>query len=131
MKSTLLAFAVLAILAGVVVVFASGAENRRQQVMNPPTPTLGPRDRYVRYEVHGQGQAKNTVTNHDGAVEQYYDHLPYSLQVTATSGQAISVAARDDGYGEITCQIYLGGQKADEKTATGRFSTATCAATVP
>ncbi len=131
MKSTLLAFAVLTALLAVFVAFANNHENRRQQLIRPPTPTLGPRDMYVRYEVHGQGYAHITLTNHDGAAEQYYDHLPYSFELTAPSGQPISVSAQDGGFGEITCQIYLNGAKVKETTSTGKYSTATCSSSVP
>jgi hypothetical protein len=131
MKSTLLAFAGLAVLMAVFLAFANDHENRRQQLINPPTPTLGPRDRYVRYEVHGEGYAHITVTNQNGATEQYYDHLPYGLELTAPSGQLISVAAQDGGFGEITCQIYLNGAKVNETTSTGKYSTATCSGSVP
>jgi len=71
------------------------------------------------------------VTNHDGATEQYYDHLPYSLELTAPSGQLISVSAQDGGYGEITCQIFLNGTKVQETTSTGEYNTATYSGRVP
>ncbi len=131
MKATFLTLAVLTVLLVVFLAFANDHENRRQQLLNPPTPTLGPGERYVRYEVHGQGQSHIAVTNHDGASEQYFDHLPYSLELTAHSGQLISVSAQDDGYGEITCQIYLDGAKVQETTSSGEYSTATCSSRVP
>ncbi len=131
MKSTFLAIAVLTVLLAVFLVFANDHENRRQQLINPPTPTLGPHDRYVRYEVHGQGFAHITLTTRNGATEQYFDHLPYSLEIPAPSGQVISVSAQDGGFGEITCQIYLNGAKVQETTSTGKYSTATCSSNVP
>lgn len=131
MKSTFLAIAVLTVLLVFFLVFANAHENRRQQLLHPPTPTLGPRDQYVRYEVHGQGHSHITLTNRSGATEQYFDHLPYSLEFPAPSGQFISVSAQDDGFGEITCQIYLNGAKVKETTSTGEYSIAACSGSVP
>ncbi len=131
MKSSFLAIAVLTILMAAFVAFATDHENRRQERLLPPTPTLGPRDRYVRYEVHGEGFSHITIVNRAGATEQYFDHLPYSLELTAAAGQLISVAAQDGGYGKITCQIYVNGTKIQESTASGEYSTATCSAGLP
>jgi hypothetical protein len=131
MKSNLLAFGVLAVLMVIFLMFTNQEYNRRLELVNPPTPTLAPHERYVRYEVHGAGNAHMRVINHDGVAEQYYDHLPYSMEVTAPTGRIVSLAAKDDGYGEITCQIYVDGAKVKEATATGEYSTATCSSTVP
>jgi hypothetical protein len=131
MKSTLWAFAGLTTLMAVLLVFANAHENRRQMLIHPLTPTLAPREQYVRYEVHGEGHAHITITNRDGATEHYYDHLPFSVEFPAPSGQAVSISGQDEGFGEITCQIYLNGQKVKETTATGRFSVADCSASVP
>ncbi len=131
MKATFLAVAVLAVLMAIFVVYASGRENTRQLLVNPPTPTLGPHDRYVRYEVHGQAYSHITMPLPDGSSVQLFEHLPYSLEFPAPSGQPVSFSAQDDGFGEITCQIYVSGTKIKETTSTGKFSTATCSATVP
>jgi hypothetical protein len=131
MKANFLAIAVVMVLMAVFLVFANNHENRRQQFINPPTPTLGPHDRYVRYEVHGQGHAHITVTTGTGAIEQYFDHLPYTLAFAAPSGQIISVSARDEGFGNITCQIYVNDVKVQETTSTEEFSTAACSSSVP
>ena len=131
MKTTFLPIAVLMVLMALFLAFANDHENRRQQLINPPTPTLGPRDQYVRYEVRGQGHAHITLTTRSGDTEQYFDHLPYSLEFTAPSGQFLSVSAQDDGFGEITCQIYVNGAKVQETTSISKYSLATCRGRVP
>lgn len=126
-----MAFAVLTVLMVVFVAFANDRENDRQQLINPPTPTLGPHERYVRYEVHGGVYSHITFTVPDGTTVQVREHLPYSLEFPVPSGRPISVAAQDDGFGEITCQIYLNGAKVKETTSTGKYSIATCSDSVP
>ena len=111
--------------------FVNACNQRGLQIIAMPAPTRDPLDRYVRYEIHDGAFAHFTLISRKGETEQYYDHLPYSLEFPARSGQTLSVSATDTGYGQITCEIYIDDQKITAMTATGKYSTVTCSGAVP
>jgi hypothetical protein len=73
-----------------------------------------------------------TYTNAQGAIEQRIVRTPWTLDLTARSGRAVSIAVQNQrAAGRVTCRMLIDGQEAQKAMSDVAFGVASCGGAVP
>jgi len=86
----------------------------------------------VRYVIKGSTRRGSmTWANAQGGTEQGEFNIPWEKSFTMEDGDFAYISAQNDqGFGEITCQIWVGSVKWRESTSTGAYSIVSCSGSI-
>lgn len=118
-----------------------GIQNRPEAQDPPPDVAaaggVNPEPEWVRYEVDGENtdQAAVTYRTPDGtqqatvALPMMNDAGEEGVRFIYTAGQFLYISAQNqNGYGSVTCQIYIDDTLVSENTSSGAYAIASCEA---